>query len=91
MESQFQEQKLVNALFFGAKLEVRMFECYDKLVELLPEEKLRKQAAAIRSQEANHLRLSAEMVHNIISSPLLSNTFVLGEYPEIKGVATESG
>jgi len=70
------EEWLANALFFGAKIEVKMFECYDELVQRLPKESLQKQAAAIRAQEANHLRISSDALLRIVSNEFLSKKAV---------------
>ncbi|MEW5955099.1 MAG: hypothetical protein AB1626_01000, partial [Candidatus Micrarchaeota archaeon] len=66
------EAWLANALFFGAKLELKMFECYDELVERLPKPELKKQAAAIRTQEVEHLVLSGEVVRGVVANPFLA-------------------
>lgn len=73
------EKWLANALFFGAKLEVKMFECYDELVQRLPKDSFKKQAASIRMQEANHLRISSGLVQGIVSNPFLSKEAVFFE------------
>ena len=73
------ERWLANALFFGAKLEVKMFECYDELVKRLPKDEFKKQAAAIRAQEANHLKISSEIVGGIVANPFLAKEPVFFE------------
>lgn len=73
------ERWLANALFFGAKIEARMFECYDELVKRLPKDEFKKQAAAIRTQEAVHLKISSEIVGGIVANPFLAKEPVFFE------------
>ncbi|NYZ75091.1 hypothetical protein H0O03_02410, partial [Candidatus Micrarchaeota archaeon] len=59
--------------------EVKMFECYDELVKRLPKDEFKKQAAAIRAQEANHLKISSEIVGGIVANPFLAKEPVFFE------------
>jgi rubrerythrin len=65
------EDELAAALLAGVRLELAMFDVYDRILPKLTDPRFKREIGSIRAQELLHLDVSTNVLYRVIQSPIL--------------------